>query len=83
MAMLDEIRAALDVGRPIITNSSCTHSIAYDSELQELTIVFVERGTYKYLGVPADDYLGLKGADSQGTYFNLYIRDRYPYERID
>ena len=83
MSMLEDIKAALDVGRPVITNSSCTHSIAYEVESQELTIVFVERGTYKYFGVPADDYLGLKEANSQGTYFNLYIRDRYPYERID
>lgn len=80
--MLDEIRAALDVGKPIITDSECTKSISYDSSNNELTIEFQERGTYKYIGVPADEYLGLKGASSHGTYFNLYIRDRYDYERI-
>lgn len=80
--MLDEIRAALDVGKPVITDSTCTKSISYDNSTQELTIEFQERGTYKYSSVPADDYLGLKGAASHGTYFNLYIRDRYDFERI-
>jgi hypothetical protein len=80
---LDEIRAALDVGKPIITNSECTNTISYDAIKQELTIEFKARGTYKYSEVPADEYLGLKEASSHGTYFNLYIRDRYPYERIE
>jgi hypothetical protein len=81
-SMLDEIRAALDVGKPVITDSQCTKSISYDNSTQELTIEFQERGTYKYEGVPAEEYLGLKGASSHGTYFNLYIRDRYNFERI-
>lgn len=80
--MLDEIRAALDVAKPIITDSECTKTISYDSSTQELTIEFQERGTYKYSNVPADEYLGIKGASSHGTYFNLYIRDRYNFERI-
>lgn len=81
--MLDEIRAALDVAKPIITDSKCTKTISYNSVTQELTIEFQERGTYRYSGVPAEDYLGLKGASSQGTFFNLYIRDRYNFERVD
>lgn len=81
-SMLEEIRAALDVAKPIITDSECTKTISYDVSTQELTIEFQERGTYKYEGVPADEYLGLKDAASHGTYFNLYIRDRYNFERI-
>jgi hypothetical protein len=82
ISFLDDIRAALDVGKPIITNSECTKTISYDSVTQELTIEFQARGTYKYDGVPSEEYLGLKGAASHGTYFNLYIRDRYSFERI-
>ncbi len=80
--LLSDIRASLDVGRPIVTESECTKSIAWNSETGDLTIEFQNRGTYKYSGVPSDEYLGLKDAASHGTYFNLYIRDRYEFERI-
>lgn len=81
--LLDDIRAALDVDKPVITDSECTRSISYNATTDELTIEFQQRGTYRYSGVPADEYLGIRDAASHGTYFNLYIRDRYPYERID
>ena len=62
--------------------STCVAHADYDALAQELIIHFVKRGTYVYSGVDPDEAEGLINATSQGTYFNLYIRDRYPFERI-
>ena len=37
---------------------------------------------YSYSGVPGGVYLGLLAAYSKGHYFHVWIRDRYPYERL-
>ena len=39
-------------------------------------------GTYKYQNVPLNVYVDFSGAESQGRYFNLYIRDQFAYERV-
>lgn len=62
--------------------STCVSSADYDPAARELVVHFVKRGSYVYSDVPEDEAAGLIGATSQGTYFNLYIRDRYAYERI-
>jgi lysyl-tRNA synthetase class 2 len=63
--------------------STCVANHSYDPETQELTIEFQARGTYRYSEVPLDEAETFAAAGSLGTYFNLYIRDRYPYERIE
>lgn len=62
--------------------STCVASLEYDPETNELIIEFQERGTYKFYDVPPDEADGLRGATSQGTYYNLYIKGRYSYDRI-
>lgn len=66
--------------------SRCVASLDYSLEDEsgrgDLTINFVNRGSYIYHEVPLDVYVDLAGAGSQGQYFNLYIRDNYSYERI-
>ena len=62
--------------------STCVADASYDIETSELVIAFQARGTYQYHGVDLDEWEGLRDAASQGTYFNLYIKDRYGYERI-
>jgi KTSC domain len=47
-----------------------------------LTVAFQKRGTYVYHEFPVDEWLLFNNAASRGTYFNLYVRDRYSYERI-
>lgn len=64
------------------TESTCVADVSYDPETFEMTVAFVKRGTYKYFEVPLDEYVDFETANSQGTYFNLYIRDRYSFERI-
>lgn len=60
-----------------------------DEELAEgdLTIVFVGppnggAGTYIYHNVSLTEYVDFAKASSLGTYYNLYIKDRYSFERI-
>lgn len=69
-----------------LAESRCVASLDFEltdeSERGDLTINFVHRGSYVYHNVPLDVYVDLAGAGSQGTYFNLYIRDNYEYERI-
>ena len=67
--------------RNIALESRVVQTLDYDPEKEELTLEFVERGTYKYNGVSLDTYVDFATAESQGRYFNLYIRDKYPYER--
>lgn len=63
--------------------SRCVQSIDYDQVEGDLTIEFVERGTYKYHNFPLDEYVLFAGASSQGRYFNLYIRDKYSYTKVN
>lgn len=64
------------------TLSTCVANVEYNPLTREMTIEFMERGTYKYKEVPLDDYVDFETSGSQGKYFNLYIRDKYEYERI-
>ena len=64
------------------TESRCVANVEYDPIISEMIIEFVERGTYKYKNVGISDYVDFETAASQGTYFNLYIRDKYEYERV-
>lgn len=70
-----------------LTESRCVASLDFElsdeSGRGDLLIVFQQRGSYVYHDVPVDAYIDLAGAGSQGTYFNLYIRDNYSYERTD
>jgi hypothetical protein len=65
-----------------INESRCVANVNYDLEERVLTIVFQHRGTYVYKDFPLDEFTDFSSAGSQGKYFNLYIRDRYPYERV-
>lgn len=68
--------------------SKCVASLDYElldpeeGTIGSLTVEFVERGTYKYNDVPLDVYVDFSMAESQGRYFNLYIRERFPTQRI-
>lgn len=64
------------------TESSCIEDVTYDPETLEMTVVFIKRGTYKYLDVPLDEYVDFVTSSSQGKYFNNYIRDMYSFQRL-
>jgi hypothetical protein len=64
------------------TQSSCVADVSYDPETLDMTVQFLQRGTYVYHDVPVDEYVDFETASSQGKYFNFYIKDRYAFDRI-
>lgn len=68
--------------KPKDQQSSAISSLSYDIEDQQVECVFNARGTYVYYDVPPETFAEWNGAGSRGTYFNLYIRDRFSFERI-
>jgi hypothetical protein len=63
--------------------STAVNDVEYNPETLEMTVIFQHRGTYKYYDIPLDVYVDFADSSSQGTYFNLYIRNYgYNYERI-
>ena len=64
------------------TESTCVADISYDPETGDMTVAFVQRGTYVYHDVPLDDYTDFQLSNSHGKYFNFYIRDKFNFERI-
>lgn len=64
------------------SKSECVNTVTYNPVDREMTVAFQQRGTYKYYDVPLEEYIEFDGAGSRGTYFNLYVRNRYQYERV-
>lgn len=71
-------------GRNVGLESRAIENIDFDPTSGDLTVIFVERGTYVYHDIPLDTYVDFAGAESWGRYFNLYIRDQgFSYEKVD
>jgi len=47
-----------------------------------LDLAFRSGARYRYFTVPRAVADGLRTADSKGAYFNRYIKDRFPYQRL-
>jgi hypothetical protein len=62
--------------------STTLATVGYDETLELLQLEFCSRAVYLYFGVPAAVYQALRGAPSNGRYFNGTIRGRYPYRQI-
>jgi len=65
--------------------SECCDSLSFvptSATSGVLTVVFMKRGTYTYEDFPVEEWLLFNNAASRGTYFNLYVRDRYSHERV-
>lgn len=61
--------------------SQVIRDFAYDDDRHELTVSFTSGKVYVYSLVPAAVAEAFRQAASPGGYFNVYIRDRYPYRR--
>lgn len=68
--------------RMIPVVSSNLVAVGYDEETMTLRIQF-HNGTYDYYNVPPEVYQGLMNAPSHGKYHAAYIKNVYPYRRID
>jgi hypothetical protein len=60
-------------------SSSMMNWVEYNPNTKELSITFNSGRTCVYSGVSKETYEGLLQSDSQGKYFNQYIKDRYPF----
>ncbi|SEL78995.1 KTSC domain-containing protein [Parapedobacter koreensis] len=47
-----------------------------------LKITFQTGAVYLYYDVPEMIYIGLRQARSKGKYFNRYIAQQYPFDRV-
>lgn len=63
--------------------STAIREIDYDAERAKLLVQFVSGERYVYVGVPAEVCRSFVEADSKGRFFQLQIRDRYPFNRLD
>ena len=64
-------------------DSTAISEIDYDAERTKLLVRFVSGERYVYVGVPAEVCRSFVEADSKGRFFQLKIRDRYPFNRLD
>lgn len=47
-----------------------------------LDLEFRSGAVYRYFTVPRAIAQGLRAADSKGAYFNRYIKNHFPYQRL-
>jgi hypothetical protein len=62
--------------------STSLASALYDPLQHCLEIEFRSGERYLYFQVPPPCYQQLLQADSKGSYFNRYIRNRFPYQHL-
>ncbi|MEO6290556.1 MAG: KTSC domain-containing protein [Ginsengibacter sp.] len=62
--------------------SSVLSTISYRRATASLTITFVSGTVYIYRNVPEEKYVGLLASKSKGKYFNRYIKEIYPFEKV-
>ena len=61
--------------------STVIRTFEYDSQRQELTVVFRSRRSYTYVHVPPATHAAMKSAFAKGEFFNANIRGKYSYRR--
>ena len=62
--------------------STTLTAAAYESSGQQLELDFRDGTRYRYCGVASDLFSDLLCAASKGSFFNQYIRDRFPYAKL-
>ena len=55
----------------------------YDAGTLTLTISFVSGQVYVYKGVPQTVYKELAASRVKGRYLRFFIKDKYPFERVE
>jgi len=64
-------------------DSTAIREIDYDAERTKLLVCFESGERYVYVGVPGEVHRSFVDADSKGRFFQLEIRDRYPFNRVE
>jgi len=63
--------------------STAISEIDYDAERAKLLVRFMSGERYVYVGVPGEVHRSFVEAESKGRFFQLKIRDRYPFNKLD
>jgi lysyl-tRNA synthetase class 2 len=64
-------------------DSTAISEIDYDAERAKLLVRFTSGERYVYVGVPPEVSRSFAEAESKGRFFQAYVRDRYPFNRLD
>lgn len=65
-------------------SSSTICGSIYDKNTKELTVIFNNGGQYKYPNVEASDYMRIETAESNGTAFTKYVKNKYQiFEKLE
>lgn len=62
--------------------STTLSAVAYEEARGLLQLEFRSRAIYQYFGVAATVHEALLCAPSKGSYFNRFIRGRFPYSLV-
>ena len=62
----------------VTVDSSMIHAVGYDSDTEELEVIFNSGRIYRYTGVPREEYENLLASRSKGQYMRANIIDVYP-----
>ena len=62
--------------------STAVRTIDYDAPRHQLWVTFVSGKTYVYDRVPQDVYDAFVSAPSKDTFFNRFVRDRFPQRQV-
>lgn len=64
--------------------STCFSQVGYDSDNEELHLVFRETGKeYIYSEFPEKDWSDFWNAESLGKYYNKWIKGKYPSRKVN
>lgn len=63
--------------------STVIDKIDYDSVHRLLRISYISGHAYQYKDVPEQVYKELKASRVKGRYLRFFVKDKYPYERVD
>ena len=64
-------------------NSSSLSSIGYDRRSRVLEVEYGSGSVYRYRQVPASTYEQLMQAPSKGRFVNQFVREVYPFTRVN
>lgn len=64
-------------------DSTAISEIDYDAGRAKLLVRFMSGERYVYVGVPGEVHRSFLEADSKGRFFQLHVRDRYPFNKLD
>jgi hypothetical protein len=76
------VAASKSIARTPVDSTSLA-SIGYSSDEHILEAEFRRGAIYRFFMVPGLVFDDLMRAESKGTYFNLFIKNRYPFIRRD